>query len=348
VGLAAAIAARRKGFRVTLADSRQPPLDKACGEGLLPDGVFAARTLGLELKSGDCFAFRGIRFHGENTSVAAEFPRGSGMGVRRTTLHKALAQVAESEGVELHWGRSISGLSGVQARWIIGADGGSSRVRAWADLNGSLRDSRRYGFRLHFQIAPWADYVEVYWGEGFQIYVTPVAADEVGVAVLSRDPKLRVPEALRRFPALAARLGTAQETSIEQGAVTATRKLRRVTRGNVSLIGDASGSVDAITAEGLSLGFHQALALADALERENLAGYESAHRRLAARPRFMAALLLTMDRWPLVQRRALPAMASHPHLFQGLLAMHTGAARPLDFAGNCLALGWRMLSVIPQ
>jgi len=54
-----------------------------------------------------------------------------------------------------------------------------------------------------------------------------------------------------------------------------------------------------------------------------------------------------MDRWPRVRRRALPAMAAHPYLFQGLLAMHTGSARPLDFAGNCLALGWRMLTGIP-
>ncbi len=35
VGLAAAIAARRKGFHVILADGCEPPIDKACGEGVL-------------------------------------------------------------------------------------------------------------------------------------------------------------------------------------------------------------------------------------------------------------------------------------------------------------------------
>ncbi|MGB8062426.1 MAG: FAD-binding protein, partial [Candidatus Sulfotelmatobacter sp.] len=37
-GLAAAIAARKCGLRVIVADAAQPPIDKACGEGLMPDG----------------------------------------------------------------------------------------------------------------------------------------------------------------------------------------------------------------------------------------------------------------------------------------------------------------------
>jgi flavin-dependent dehydrogenase len=115
-------------------------------------------------------------------------------------------------------------------------------------------------------------------------------------------------------------------------------------RGNIALIGDASGSVDAITGEGLCLGFHQALALADAMGCGDLAQYESAHHRLARRPRFMADFMLTMDRREWLRKRALPALASHPELFRGLLAMHVGAARPADFAANCLALGWRMLT----
>src|SRR5436309_2237554 len=45
-GLAAAIATRRKGFRVTVADGSEPPIDKACGEGLLTDTAIAFRELG--------------------------------------------------------------------------------------------------------------------------------------------------------------------------------------------------------------------------------------------------------------------------------------------------------------
>jgi flavin-dependent dehydrogenase len=344
IGLAAAIAARRKGFSVTLADALEPPIDKACGEGVMPDGVAAAARLGLQLADVESFAFRGIRFHGEGVSVAGDFPNGRGRGVRRTTLHRALVEQAERCGVELRWGCSINGLDGIEARWIVGADGSTSRVRKWAGLEAFRRDAKRYGFRRHFKREPWTEYVEIYWGDGCQIYVTPVAPDEVGVALLSRDPKLRIRDAVAQFPALAAKLDGALESSNERGALTGSRQLRRVTRGNVALIGDASGAVDAIAGEGLCLGFHQALALADAMERRNLNLYEFAHRRLAVRPRFMADFMLTMDRWQWLRKRALPALASHPELFGGLLAMHVGAGRKADFAADCAALGWRILT----
>jgi flavin-dependent dehydrogenase len=343
VGLATAIAARRKGFSVVLADGCVPPVDKACGEGIMPDGLIAAARLGLQLPVSESYAFRGIRFHGENVSVAADFPNGCGRGFRRTVLHQALADQADRLGVELRWGSTIGEFDSVQARWIVGADGSGSRVRAWAGLGACRRETQRYGFRRHYQIAPWSDTVEIHWGDGCQIYVTPVGPEEVGVAVISSDPKLRLHNALRRFPALAARLSGAMESSAERGAVTASRQLRRAVRGNIALIGDAAGSVDAITGEGLCLGFHQALALADAMECGDLAGYESAHRQLGFRPRFMANFMLTMDRRRRLRRRALGALAARPELFGGLLAMHVGAARPKDFAVHCLALGWRML-----
>lgn len=220
----------------------------------------------------------------------------------------------------------------------------SSRVRGWAGLDACRRDRRRYGFRLHFQLAPWTDFVEIHWGEGCQVYATPVAPDGVGVAVLSDDPKLRARDALAQFPALAARFENMPEISIERGGITASRQLRRVARGNVALVGDASGSVDAITAEGICLGFHQAIALADALESGDLAQYESEHRRLSIRPRFMADFTLLLGRGA-VRRRALPAMAARPEMFRGLLAMHLGAASLGDFAAQCFRLGWGILTI---
>lgn len=345
VGLAVAIAARRKGLRVTLADGAGPCIDKACGEGLLPDGVAAAAELGLQLPTAESFALRGIRFHGEGVFAASEFPNGHGKGIRRTTLHRLLAAEAESCGVDVRWNAPVTGMADISARWIVGADGIGSRVRTWAGMDDFVRDKRRYGFRLHFRTAPWTDYVEIYWGEGCQVYVTPTAPDEVCVALISRNPKLRVNEAMRRFPSLISKLRGAPPSSTERGSLTASRKLRRVARANVALAGDASGSADAITGEGLCLGFRQALALADALEREDLSLYESAHRRLARRPAFMADFMLILDRSPWVRRRALPALASHPNLFGSLLAMHVGAARPQTFAASCLALGWRILTV---
>ena len=56
-GLAAAIAARQRGFEVVVADSAQPPIDKACGEGLMPDGVAALARLGVAATSATASPF---------------------------------------------------------------------------------------------------------------------------------------------------------------------------------------------------------------------------------------------------------------------------------------------------
>ena len=350
VGLAAAIAARRKGFSVTVADASEPPIDKACGEGLLPQGVAAAQALGINLTDIPSFPLRGIRFHGANThglrtSVEADFPTNRGMGIRRTVLHKALVEHAAREGIDLRWRTPSGDLSSVKARWIIGADGMNSGVRSLAGLSATHRNTQRFGFRRHAGVAPWSNFVEIYWTQGLQVYVTPVAADEVGIAVLTRNPKQRVDEALGHFPDLAARVRQAPSRSSERGAVTVCRVLKQVTRGNTALVGDASGSVDAITGEGLALGFHQAMELAEAMARNDLSLYETAHKRLARRPHFMANFMLTMDQRAWLRNRAIPALAARPEIFRRLLEMHVGAANPPRFAVDFLALGWQMLGV---
>jgi len=58
-GLAGAIAARQKGFEVTVADGAKPPIDKACGEGLMPSTMAALRELGVTIGPGDGQVFRG-------------------------------------------------------------------------------------------------------------------------------------------------------------------------------------------------------------------------------------------------------------------------------------------------
>src|SRR5664279_5338030 len=93
-GLATALAARRRGLDVTLADCSIPPIDKACGEGIMPDGLAAARSLGIELQIEDGYPFRGIRFCDTGASVEAAFPHGCGLGLRRTTLHRMMVDRA--------------------------------------------------------------------------------------------------------------------------------------------------------------------------------------------------------------------------------------------------------------
>jgi flavin-dependent dehydrogenase len=353
-GLAAAIAAVQKGFDVTVADGAKPPIDKVCGEGLMPNTLAALRELGVEISARDGQVFRGIRFADKTTSVEANFSGANGLGVRRTVLHEKMAERARECGVHLLWNTPVTGLSedgailgGTEwkAKWIIGADGIRSRVRRWSGLDSNLLQNVRFAQRRHYRVKPWTDCMEIHWGREVQAYVTPVGNDETCVALISRDPRMRLEEAWREFPKLWSSLSNAELSGADRGAVTAMCKLDRVFEGNVALTGDASGSVDAITGEGLCLSFHQALALADALERGTLESYQRVHRKLAKRPNAMGWLLLLLDRYPVLRSRVLRGLARDPEVFARLIAVHLGEDSPSFLAVTSMRLGWQFWAV---
>lgn len=353
-GLAAAITARHRGLRVMVADGAQPPIDKPCGEGLMPDGLAALERLGVQLPLGETHRFRGIRFLSASSSAEALFPNHEcGLAVRRPVLHRVMIERAEQMGAELLWKTPAIGISAegvytaksfIRARWIVGADGSNSRVRRWAGLEECSRPRLRYAFRRHYRVAPWTGLMEVHWGERCQGYATAVGGDRVCVAVASKDPTLRLDESLDQLPKLAERLRGATLVTAERGAITGNHRLKRVWRGNVALIGDAAGTVDAITGDGLGLAFSQAVALAQSLEAGNLAAYQYAHGRLARRPLLMARLMLILDGRPTLQHRTLETFRRRPQIFRKLLALHVGALPPQRLVWDGVTLGWGLLT----
>jgi len=386
-GLATAIAARLAGMSARVVERSRPPIDKACGEGLMPDAVARLGELGVALAPGEGWRFRGIRYLDGETVAEGVFPRAGGLGVRRLQLHQALARRAAEVGVDLCWGVTAHGLapavrstgaagalpaddqllaagaytdrSGLElaaARWVIGADGLRSRVRRWAGLEGPPARRRRFGVRRHFTCRPWSDLVEVYWGPGCEAYVTPVGADEVGVAMLWSDGKARFDDLLAHFPGLAARLDGAPAASHDRGAGPLLQRPRGVCRGNVALVGDASGYVDAITGEGLAVALHQSAALIAALRPAMLAGsrnldaaqlapYAAAHRRIGRLPDRMTALLLAVERRPWLRHRMVRALAVEPALFSRLLGIHARAVPPARLGiDGALRLVYRLVT----
>jgi len=186
--------------------------------------------------------------------------------------------------------------------------------------------------------------MELHWGPQCQIYVTPISNDEICVALVSHDPHLRLDAALPGFPEMVSRLHGTEVSSMERGATSSTRKLLQVYQGRVALVGDASGSVDSITGEGLCLSFRQAQVLAECFTAGDLRRYQQEHRKLAMRPAMMARLMLTLDLKTSLRQRVMRAFNSDPRLFTRLLAMHVGELSPLDFAANGLSLGWQMMT----
>jgi 2-polyprenyl-6-methoxyphenol hydroxylase-like FAD-dependent oxidoreductase len=176
------------------------------------------------------------------------------------------------------------------------------------------------------------------------MFVTPLARQEIGVVVFSRDPARRLESALPQFPALAKRLQGARPTTREFGDTTSLRILPAVTRGRIALIGDASGTVDAVTGHGLSLSFEQAKELADAMTNGDLSRYEAAHRKIAAVPIAMTRLMLLMERSEWIRRRALRLLQNSPGLFSRILAIHSGT-QPLSAVGlsEIADFGWKFL-----
>ena len=352
-GLAAAIALRQKGIECLVVEALEPAIDKGCAEGLMPDALASLREMGLHITEQDGHRFRGIRFNNSAHQVHADFPNGMGIGVRRTKLHGLIVDRAREAGVPVLWSSRAKLLdnrsalvngSKISFRYLVGADGQASSVRKWAGLGQVQRESVRFGFRRHYNIAPWSEYVEVHWASPGQVYVTPVAADCVCVVFITRNPKFAHGDFLAAFPAVAARLQGVPTMSKLRGGISANRKLSRVANRSVALIGDASGSPDAITGEGLAVSFRQAVSLANAVEQGDLELYNRAHRRIGRLPHAMSWLMVSMDRWPQVQGRAIKTLSSHPDYFQQLLSVHVGAESLRRFAvRQGIGVGWSFL-----
>ncbi len=341
-GLATAIEARLRGLTVRVIDRRLPPIDKPCGEGLMPDGLSRLVSMGVRLGADDLSPIRGIRYVDGSTVAEAEFPGSRGAGIRRLRLHRALVGRAEELGAELSWGVELLDMEAhrgtcrlravddraeqtVEAEFMVVADGLRSPTRASLGLESPDKPEpewRRYGARRHYRIAPWTDHVEVYWSDRAEAYVTPVAPDEVGVAVLWGGRKASFQTLVDELPELASRLRDARVISKLSGIGPLRRRALSVVKGRAALVGDAAGYVDAITGEGLSVAFHQAGALAEAMARGDLRGYAKAYPSIVRLPNAMTELMLLLERRPWLRRRAIRALSKAPAVFERFLAVH--------------------------
>jgi flavin-dependent dehydrogenase len=169
-------------------------------------------------------------------------------------------------------------VNGIRAGWLFGADGLHSTVRRLSGLERVVAGRKRFGLRRHFEVEPWNDLIEIHWARHAEVYVTPLAPALVGIAVLGARGS-GFDETIAAVPDLAARLRGAEPVSTLRGGGPFRQRAVRPSRGRVLLVGDASGYVDAITGEGLRLGFDEARIAVETVLSGDSASYDEAWKR---------------------------------------------------------------------
>jgi len=177
-----------------------------------------------------------------------------------------------------------------------------------------------------------------------------VGPDRVGIAFLcsaAANARVSYDAFLARFPALGARLGSAAaspETTL-RGAGPFDVAVAPVARDRVLLVGDASGYLDAITGEGVSLAFASAAALIACTAGEDASAYPRAWARARRQHLALTRLVLWVADHPALRRRVIRGLSESPDAFRAFLALNTGVwgfGHALPGIGK---LGWRLISV---
>lgn len=321
-GLATALHAARAGLSVVVVERRTGAIDKACGEGLMPHTVRQLERVGVSPHGRE---FVGIRYLDGSRQASASFRSGPGRGVRRIALHAALFDAVAAAGVQIVQ-RDVGKVTqdadsvtaaGMRARYLAAADGLHSPIRRSLGLELPCRGPRRWGIRRHVQIAPWTDHVEVHWSPGAEAYVTPVADDCVGIAILSSQ-RGSFDDHLRQFAALQQQVhGRPHGQDMAAGPLR--QRVRSRAEGRVLLVGDAAGYVDALTGEGLGIAFGGAELLAGCVVADRPGDYDRQWQRMSRRYRLLTAAVLRAAEHPALRSRIVPAVSALPNVFAGIV-----------------------------
>jgi flavin-dependent dehydrogenase len=357
-GSALAIMLGRAGLTVELFERGHFPREKACGEGLMPGGVGVLTRLGLAEAVGGA-PFYGVRYYADGLVAEGRFPASAGVpatgrGQRRRQLDQVLfAAAAATPGVMVRtgirveaplWERGrVAGLviAGQERRapLVVAADGAHSRLRRLLGLDGPSPRRWRVGLRTHFRLAPGQvqpPWVEIFLGQGYELYVTPLPEGEILVAGLAEHDQVvgGAEASMRRWlgeqPILRARLEQAERRTTMIGMSPLTRQVRAGVVAGAVLLGDAAGVLDPITGGGMAQALLSAELLAHAVTQHWESGdawlpaYDRARRALLWDERLLTQLVLGLASHPWLARQTLRLLRAAPALFSHLIGIAGG------------------------
>ncbi|MFO0931816.1 MAG: lycopene cyclase family protein [Planctomycetota bacterium] len=347
-GAACALAAAQRGLAVIVFDPRRAPTDAPCGEGIMPSGVDVLRALGLGAATDEGRPFDGVRHVVAGAApLAIDLPR-PGLAVRRphllAHLDRALADAgvtrthATAQAVRTDAGFRVTSAEGdVKVRAVVGADGTAGAGLPGLAYPDRSRPPSRFGLRARFTERRPLDRVEVHFGHGCEVYLTPLPGAVVNVAVLferppadARGPEGLLAAALARHPAAAERLGDV--VTPPEGRPILRRVPRPVAAHGAFLAGDAAGAVDPIVGCGVSIALRTGVcaaraatafvrgARADLVDRR----YAAAVRAESAARQVLATALRRADRHPRLARFTVGALTRMPAVARALARVAGG------------------------
>ncbi len=328
-GLAAALFLARDGHPVTVYERQRGPIDRVCGEGMLPFGVAVLAELGLrEQAIAAGYPFGGVRYACGGQLAEGRFAVGlHGLGIERFQLDRLPRERALALGVALREGETLEPGAAREGELLLAADGIHS---GWARQAGHQRHtSRRLGLRFRLDVAP-PDRVEVHFFQGYEVYLTPVAPETLSVAFLIDPGRLKLPGALLRefclqhfaiaFPHLA---GLTPRDLAMRGPIAAAPGK---TTPTLHLLGDAAQAFDPISGAGMSF------ALTCARLAARFPDSPSAYwRALAPHRRALGAmtnLVLALRGGGLRSRLMVRQLRRSGQGFDRILALHDGRSSP--------------------
>lgn len=317
VGCVCALAHAQRGARVLLLEGNPRACHRLAGEWLHPPAVEILKQVGAE----DVVRARyphgqGFVVHPDDGSEAIALPYmpGSrGFSVEHSTLvtrlrtlcvnhdlivYREPARVTLIEGQELVYQLKGKGSRRVQADLIVGAAGRSSVAHQALGLDHKASTySRMAGLLVRDSTLPIEGYGHVFLGGPGPVLAYRIDDDSIRLCVdvpltmpTNRDKEAQIWEAFR--PALPEQLHRGLVRALHEGPITwaANQTRPRVSfgRDGLVLVGDAAGHHHPLTALGMTLGFQDAMALA---ECDSFTAFKERRLRESRVPEMLAVAL---------------------------------------------------------
>ncbi|MFT4842185.1 MAG: flavin-dependent dehydrogenase [Planctomycetota bacterium] len=292
------------GCAVVIADKKDFPREKPCGEFLSPQCQPLLENLGLHSLLTDLGSHlvTGMRIHGGAATAAGSFRKlpstsapATGFAIRREVFDHALLNAAEQQGAKVllrhefktllrdHDGRVTGAtlrtpdgaLVTCRATWVVGADGVHSRVARELNVQRQIEWLQQFALVTHFDGVPPMDTAEVHLLRGGFFAATTVDDSRFSLNLVL--PKQALKERGERSwdefaashltvaPHLQERLRDATRTKSWRGIGPFAYRTTTATVPGAALVGDAAGYVDPMTGEGIYFALFGANALGTAI-----------------------------------------------------------------------------------